>query len=74
MEQLYRTSAHISILSLFMNFEPHRKVLLDILNLISVNALTDIVENITATNCILFTDKEIPPEGMGHTNTLHIFM
>ena len=66
-EQLHRTPARISILSLFMYSEPHRKVLLDILNRahvghdISVNALSEIVENITAINCISFIDEEIPP-------------
>ncbi|KAA0038839.1 Gag-pro-like protein [Cucumis melo var. makuwa] len=77
-EQLHRTPARISMLSLFMYSEPHRKVLLDILNRahvghdVSVNALSEIVENITATNCISFTDEEIPPEGIGHTKALHI--
>ncbi|KAA0061241.1 uncharacterized protein E6C27_scaffold455G00760 [Cucumis melo var. makuwa] len=77
-EQLHRTPARISMLSLFMYSEPHRKVLLDILNRahvghdISVNALSEIVENIIATNCISFTDEEIPPEGTGHTKALHI--
>ena len=77
-EQLHRTPARISILSLFIYSKLHRKVLLDILNRahvgheISVNALSEIVENIIATNCISFTDEEILPEGTGHTKALHI--
>ncbi|KAA0060732.1 hypothetical protein E5676_scaffold451G00200 [Cucumis melo var. makuwa] len=61
-----------------MYSKSHRKVLLDILNKayvghdISVNALSEIMENITATNCISFTDEEIPPEGTRHTKALHI--
>lgn len=30
------------------------------------------MENITATNCISFTNEEIPLEGIGHTKVLHI--
>ncbi|KAA0043020.1 uncharacterized protein E6C27_scaffold75G00990 [Cucumis melo var. makuwa] len=55
------------------------KVLLDILNrahvghdISVVDALSEIVENITATHCISFTDEEIPPKGTGHTKALHI--
>ncbi|TYK05801.1 Gag-pro-like protein [Cucumis melo var. makuwa] len=39
---------------------------------ILVDAFSEIVENITATNCISFIDEEIPSEGTGHTKALHI--
>ncbi|KAA0056622.1 uncharacterized protein E6C27_scaffold288G001420 [Cucumis melo var. makuwa] len=57
---------------------PHRKVLLDILNKahvghdISVEKFSRIIGNITSSNSIVFTDDEIPPEGLGHTKALHI--
>ncbi|TYK23954.1 Gag-pro-like protein [Cucumis melo var. makuwa] len=56
----------------------HRKVLLDILNKahvghdISVENFSGIIGNITSSNSIVFTDDEIPPEGLGHTKALHI--
>ncbi|KAA0036942.1 uncharacterized protein E6C27_scaffold86G00180 [Cucumis melo var. makuwa] len=56
----------------------HRKVLLDILNKahvghdISVEKFSGIIGNITSSNSIVFTDDEIPPEGLGHTKALHI--
>ncbi|KAA0043107.1 Gag-pro-like protein [Cucumis melo var. makuwa] len=58
--------------------EPHRKMLLDILNKahvghdISVEKFSGIIGNITSSNSIVFTDDEIPPEGLSHTKALHI--
>ncbi|TYK18657.1 uncharacterized protein E5676_scaffold390G00210 [Cucumis melo var. makuwa] len=58
--------------------KPHRKVLLDILNKahvrhdISVEKFSGIIGNITSSNSIVFTDDEIPLEGLGHTKPLHI--
>ncbi|KAA0054041.1 uncharacterized protein E6C27_scaffold318G001050 [Cucumis melo var. makuwa] len=58
--------------------EPHRKVLLDILNKahvghdISVEKFSGIIRNITYSNSIVFTDDEIPPKGLGHIKALHI--
>ncbi|TYK04059.1 uncharacterized protein E5676_scaffold3019G00010 [Cucumis melo var. makuwa] len=58
--------------------KPYRKVLLDILNKahvghdISVEKFSGIIGNITSSNSIVFTDDEIPPEGLGHTKALHI--
>ncbi|XP_019451885.1 PREDICTED: uncharacterized protein LOC109353985 [Lupinus angustifolius] len=77
-DQLNRTPARISILSLLMSFEPHRKVLMEILNRahishdITTDKLGGIINNIVADNYISFSDQEIPSEGMGHTNPLHI--
>ncbi|KAL0533834.1 hypothetical protein IC582_028105 [Cucumis melo] len=75
---MHHTPARISLLSLFLNSEPHRKALLDILNKahvghdISVEKFSGIIGNITSSNSIVFTDDEIPPEGLGHTKALHI--
>ncbi|KAA0065724.1 uncharacterized protein E5676_scaffold488G00050 [Cucumis melo var. makuwa] len=77
-EQMHHTQARISLLSLFLNSEPHREVLLDILNKahvghdISVEKFSGIIGNITSSNSIVLTDDEIPPEGLGHTKALHI--
>ncbi|XP_031737546.1 uncharacterized protein LOC116402435 [Cucumis sativus] len=77
-EQMHNTPARISLLSLFLNSEPHRKVLLDILNKahvghdISVEKFSGIIGSITSSNSIVFTDDEIPPEGLGHIKALHI--
>ncbi|KAA0037781.1 uncharacterized protein E6C27_scaffold471G00160 [Cucumis melo var. makuwa] len=77
-KQMHHTPAQISLLSLFLNSEPHCKVLLDILNKahvghdISVEKFSGIIGNITSSNSIVFTDDGIPPEGLGHTKALHI--
>ncbi|KAL4010976.1 hypothetical protein IC575_028018 [Cucumis melo] len=39
---------------------------------ISVEKFSGIIGNITSSNSIVFTDDEIPPEGLGHTKALHI--
>jgi len=77
-DQLNRIPAKISLLSLMMNSESHRKALLKILNEahvvhdLSVEKFEGIVGNITANNYLTFTDDEIPVEGVGHNKALHI--
>ncbi|XP_019421334.1 PREDICTED: uncharacterized protein LOC109331334 [Lupinus angustifolius] len=77
-DELNRTPARISILSLLMSSEPHRKVLMEILNRahvshdITTDKLGGIINNIVADNYISFSDQEIPSEGMGHTSPLDI--
>ncbi|XP_019459925.1 PREDICTED: uncharacterized protein LOC109359686 [Lupinus angustifolius] len=77
-DQLRRTPARISILSLLIYLEPHRNVLLKILNQthvsqdITTDKLGGIVNNIAVDNFISFSDQEIPREGNGHINPLHI--
>ncbi|KAA0036947.1 uncharacterized protein E6C27_scaffold86G00270 [Cucumis melo var. makuwa] len=39
---------------------------------ISVEKFSGIIGNITSSNSIVFTDDEIPPEGLDHTKALHI--
>ncbi|XP_019459953.1 PREDICTED: uncharacterized protein LOC109359712 [Lupinus angustifolius] len=77
-DQLNKTPARISLLSLLMSSEAHRNVLLKVLNQAHVNhdittdKLGGIVNNIVADNYISFRDEEIPTEGTGHVRPLHI--
>ena len=77
-EQLNKTPARISLLGLLMNSEPHRALLVKILNEayvaqdILVEGFGGIVNNITANNYLTFANKEIPVEGRGHNKALHV--
>jgi len=78
MDQLNRTPAKISLLSLMLNSEPHRKVLLKMLKEahvvygISKEKFEGIVGNVTASNYLTFTNEEMPAEEAGHNKALHI--
>ncbi|XP_028223482.1 uncharacterized protein LOC114404974 [Glycine soja] len=77
-EQLNKTPPRISLLGLLMNSEPHRALLVKILNEahvaqdISVEGFRGIINNITANNYLIFFDEEIPVEGQGHNKALHV--
>ncbi|XP_019434188.1 PREDICTED: uncharacterized protein LOC109340879, partial [Lupinus angustifolius] len=77
-DQLNKTPARISLLSLLMSSEAHRNVLLKVLNQahvshdITTDKLGGIVNNIVADNYISFRDEEIPAEGTSHVRPLHI--
>ena len=77
-EQLNKTPARVSLLELLMNSEPHRALLVKILNEahvaqdISVEGFGGIVNNIIANNYLTFADKEIPIEGRGHNRALYV--
>ncbi|XP_073225755.1 uncharacterized protein [Cicer arietinum] len=77
-DQLNHTPTRISFLSLLMNSESHRKLLMKILNEahvthdITVDKFGGIINNITANNHLTFTDDELPTEGRGHNKALHI--
>ena len=77
-EQLHKLPAKISLLSLMLNFEPHREAMLKVLKQAYVphNASTDkidfLVGNIMMDNYISFSDDEIPPNGHENTKALHI--
>ncbi|XP_004491697.4 uncharacterized protein [Cicer arietinum] len=77
-DQLNHTPTRISLLSLLMNSESHRKLLMKILNEahvthdITVDKFGGIINNITANNHLTFTDDELPTEGRGHNKALHI--
>ena len=69
--------AKISLLGMLMNSEPHRVLLVKILNeahvvqVISVEGFGGIV-NITANNYLIFADEEMPVEGKWHNKALHV--
>ncbi|XP_073223495.1 uncharacterized protein [Cicer arietinum] len=77
-DQLKHTPTRISLLSLLMNSESHRKLLMKILNEahathdITVDKFGGIINNITANNHLTFTNDELPTEGRGHNKALHI--
>ena len=79
-EQLNKMPANISLLGLLMHSKPHRKLLMKILNEahvahdISVEKFGGIINNITASNYLTFTDEEMPIECRGHNNSLHVFV
>ncbi|KAH1241628.1 hypothetical protein GmHk_07G019170 [Glycine max] len=78
MEQLNKTPAKVSLLELLMSSEPHRALLVKVLNEahvaqdISVEGFEGIVNNITTNNYLTFTKEEIPVEGRGHNRALHV--
>ena len=67
-EQLHKLPAKISLLSLMLNFEPHREAMLKVLK----QAWKHSVGNIMMDNYISFSDDEIPPNGHGSPKALHI--
>ena len=77
-EQLNKTPARVSLLELLMSSEPHRALLVKVLNEahvaqdIFVEGFGGLVNNITANNYLAFTEEEIPVEGKGHNRALHV--
>ncbi|XP_050920283.1 uncharacterized protein LOC127137919 [Lathyrus oleraceus] len=77
-DQLNQTPSKISILSLLLSSEAHRKALLKVLNVahvmqdITVDQFDDVVANITASRYLGFNEVELPPEGNAHNKALHI--
>ncbi|XP_073221497.1 uncharacterized protein [Cicer arietinum] len=77
-DQLNHNPTRISLLSLLMNSESNRKLLMKILNEahvthdITVDKFGGIINNITANNHLTFTDDELSTEGRGHNKALHI--
>ena len=77
-EQLNKTLARVSLLELLMSFEPHRALLLKILNKahvaqdMSIEGCGVLVNNITANNYLAFAEEEIPAEGRGYNRALHV--
>ena len=66
------------MLELIKNSEPHRALLIKVLNDahvahdISVEGFEGIVNHITTNNYIAFMEEEIPVEGKGHNKALHV--
>ncbi|KAL5172917.1 hypothetical protein HKD37_16G045577 [Glycine soja] len=77
-EQLNKTPAKISLLELLISSEPHRALLIRVLNEahvehdISVEGFEGIVNHITTNNYLAFGEEEIPVEGRGHNKALHV--
>ncbi|XP_057965264.1 uncharacterized protein LOC131155835 [Malania oleifera] len=77
-DQLKKMPAHISVLSLLLSSEAHREALLKALNQayipqdISIDNFNHVIGGLTATNYITFADEEIPVEGQGHNQALHV--
>ena len=77
-EQLNKTSVRVSLLELLMSSEPHRALLVKVLNEshvaqdISVEGFEGIANNITVNNYLTFTEEEIPVEGQGHHRALQV--
>ncbi|XP_070040077.1 uncharacterized protein [Nicotiana tomentosiformis] len=77
-EQLRKTPAQISLLSLLIHSDEHRKALMKILNeayvpdKIAVNHLEKNTNKIFEANKITFSDDELPMEGIEHNRALYI--
>ncbi|XP_070036516.1 uncharacterized protein [Nicotiana tomentosiformis] len=77
-EQLRKTPAQISLLSLLIHSDEHRRALMKILNeahvpdKITVNHLEKIANKIFEANRITFSDDELPMEGTEHNRALYL--
>ena len=77
-KQLNKMPFHISVLSLLLASESHRKALLKVLNEayvpkdITGPSFENMVTSILVTNQLTFSDDELPPEGKGHVKALYI--
>ncbi|XP_070015359.1 uncharacterized protein [Nicotiana sylvestris] len=77
-EQLRKTPAQISLLSLLIHSYEHRHALMKILNeahipdKISVNHLQKIANKIFEVNRVTFSDDEVPVEGTEHNRALYL--
>ncbi|XP_028214973.1 uncharacterized protein LOC114397038 [Glycine soja] len=77
-EKHNKTLTRVSFLELLMSSEPHRALLVKVLNEahvaqdISVEGFGGIVNNITANNYLTFAEEEIPAEGRGNNRALHV--
>ncbi|XP_070002762.1 uncharacterized protein [Nicotiana sylvestris] len=77
-EQLRKTPAQISLLSLLIHSDEHRQAVMKILNeahvpeKITVNHLEKIANKIFESNRITFFDDDLPLEGMEHNQVLYL--
>ncbi|XP_070014456.1 uncharacterized protein [Nicotiana sylvestris] len=77
-EQLRKTPAQISLLSLLIHSDEHRRALMKILNeahvpdKISVNHLEKIANKIFEVNRVTFSDDELHVEGTEHNKALYL--
>uniref|UniRef100_A0A1S4ACX2 Uncharacterized protein n=1 Tax=Nicotiana tabacum TaxID=4097 RepID=A0A1S4ACX2_TOBAC len=79
-DQLRKTPAQISLLSLLLHSEEHRRVLVKTLNgayvseKTTVNQLEKMAERFFEVNRITFSDDDLPEEGAGHNRALHLMV
>ncbi|XP_070005639.1 uncharacterized protein [Nicotiana sylvestris] len=77
-DQLNKTLAQISILSLLQNSEAHKNALLKVLteacvpSNITGREMANMVGQVLESHKITFHEDELPPEGLGHNKALHI--
>ncbi|XP_070014175.1 uncharacterized protein [Nicotiana sylvestris] len=77
-EQLRKTLAQISLLSLLIHSDEHHRALIKILNeahipdKITVNHLEKITNKIFEVNRVTFSDEELPVEGTEHNRALYL--
>ena len=77
-DQLKKTPAKISIMSLILSSEPHRNALQKVLNEayvpqdIEQKTMEHLVGRIHASNYLYFTEDELDAEGTGHNKPLYI--
>ncbi len=77
-KQLSKMPSYISVLSLLLASESHRKALLKVLNEAYVPeniigpSCENMVTSILVTNQLTFSDDELPLEGRGHIKALYI--
>ncbi|RDX93934.1 hypothetical protein CR513_23744, partial [Mucuna pruriens] len=78
LDHLNKTPARISLLSLLLNSENHRNLLLKVLKEahvapdITTERFGGIIGNLTSSGRLTFSDEEIPAEGRQHNQPLHI--
>ncbi|PKI71427.1 hypothetical protein CRG98_008178 [Punica granatum] len=76
-EQMAKSSAHVSLLALLLSLEPHREALLRVLTAAQVpkgmspDRMEETINSIFS-NTISFPDDELPSEGCAHSLALHI--
>ncbi|XP_070008429.1 uncharacterized protein [Nicotiana sylvestris] len=79
-DQLQKSPAQVSLLSLLMNSTEHQKVLIKTLNKAhvpvetTVEQLERIAERFFAINQISFSKNDFPPEGAAHNKALHLIV
>ncbi|PKI49433.1 hypothetical protein CRG98_030165 [Punica granatum] len=76
-EQMGKSTAHISLLALLLGSEPHCEALLKVLTVAQVPKETapDLIAETVGlifSNNISFSDDELPSEGYAHSRALHI--
>ncbi|XP_070017204.1 uncharacterized protein [Nicotiana sylvestris] len=77
-EQLNKTPAQISILTLLQSSEAHKNALIKVLSEayvpsnITRGKIANMVGQVLESHKITFHEDELPPEGLGHNKVLHI--